>query len=143
AAGTQACKSGHGRIWGLDFLQPVDSTTRKLGGIARLVPPPAGHSQYIQPDDPVTGDPSLIGVVIPGVSIKASPACAGLGNPSSDAYVAGAMHQTPANFSPGQFSVFTQMGTKGTGTQATKQFELQVPTPVAPTVIDSWAAVLE
>ncbi|MDP9000873.1 MAG: PilC/PilY family type IV pilus protein, partial [Myxococcota bacterium] len=69
AAGTQACKSGHGRIWGLDFLQPVDSTNRKLGGIARLVPPPAGHNQYIQPHDPVTGDPSLIGVVIPGVSI--------------------------------------------------------------------------
>jgi type IV pilus assembly protein PilY1 len=144
-AASQSCNSGHARIWGLDFVLPLDQskTTPDLskGGLPRLVPPPATHIQYVQPDET---DSTLAGVVIPGVSIKASPACQGLGSPTNDAYVAGAMHQPPAqDFMAGGFSVFAQLGTKGTNGAATRQFQLSVPTPTAPTMIDSWAAVLE
>jgi type IV pilus assembly protein PilY1 len=138
--GAQSCTSGHGRIWGLDFVTPADTKALAKGGLPRLNPLPASHNQYVQPDE---SDSSLLGVVIPGVSIKATPACAGLGTAGSDAYVAGASHSAPANYTGGQFSVFTQLGTKGANGAATRQFELTVPTPSAPTVIDSWAAVIE
>jgi hypothetical protein len=84
------------------------------------------------------------GAVIPGVSIMATPACAGLGAASADQYVSGATHQTPQNFAAGGFSLFTQVGAKGTsGSAATQQFQTSVQTPASPTSIDSWAAVLE
>jgi type IV pilus assembly protein PilY1 len=137
--GAAACTSGHGRIWGLDFTTALDSTTLSKGGLPRLTPPPP-HIAYVQPDEL---DPSLAGVVIPGVTINATPACAGLGTGSSDSYVAGQQHSAPTDFTAGQYSVFAQLGTSGTNGSATRQYSLQVPTPVAPTVIDSWAAVLE
>jgi hypothetical protein len=58
--------------------------------------------------------------------------------------VYGAQHAAPQNYSQsGGFSVFSQVGAKGTGGAATKQVSMAVTTPVSPTVIDSWAAVLE
>ena len=139
--GTQACTSGHGRIWGLDFTAPVDPTTLKLGGIPRLNPPPAGHVDYIQPDET---DTSLKGVVIPGVSINGTPACASTAAASNDTYVAGATHSSASNFTAGGYSVFSQLGAPGGASgSATRQFSLSVPPPMSPTKIDSWAAVLE
>src|SRR6185312_996584 len=84
------------------------------------------------------------GAVIPGVSIMNTPACASLGSPTSDQYVFGATHAAPQNFTAGSFSLFSQVGKPGTsgGTAAgTMQFNLS--TPIAPTMVDSWAAVLE
>jgi len=58
--------------------------------------------------------------------------------------VYGASHSTPQNYSQsGGFSVFSQVGAKGSNGAATKQVSMAVATPVSPTVIDSWAAVLE
>jgi type IV pilus assembly protein PilY1 len=141
--GSQACTSGHGRIWGLDFVAPADpsnQTTLAKGGVARLVPQPANHPQYITPDET---DSTLLGVVIPGVTINATPACAGVSS-GSDQYVATTQqHSTVSSFQPGQYSVYTQLGTGGTNNSATKQFNMPVPTPMSPTTVDSWAAVLE
>ena len=95
---------------------------------------------YVEPD---LYDPTLAGKVIPGVSIKATPACANLGNPGPDSYVYGASHSSPQNYAAGSYSLFTQVGAKGTNGATTRQFETAVPTPVSPTLIDSWAAVLE
>jgi hypothetical protein len=81
--------------------------------------------------------------VIPGISIKATPACAGLGTPGSDQYVAGANHSTPQNFASGGYSLFAQVGAKGANGSATAQIQMPVQTPTSPTSIDSWAAVLE
>ena len=139
--GSQSCTSGHGRIWGLDFVQPNDPTTLSKGGLPRLVAPPVNHNnQYIQPDET---DSTLLGVVIPGVTINATPACAGLPTAGPDQYVAGQTHSMPQGFQPGQYSVYSQLGTTGTNGQATRQFNMQVPTPMSPTTVDSWAAVLE
>jgi hypothetical protein len=111
-----------------------------------MQPPPPNPPQtpapvFVQPSD---YDPTLLGRVIPGVSIKATPACASLGASTSDPYVGGGMHQTPSNFTAGGYSLFTQVGAKSnSGTTGARTFETSVPTPVAPTVIDSWAAVLD
>jgi type IV pilus assembly protein PilY1 len=152
-SGTQSCSAGTARLWGRDFVTPADSTcalggscNRALGGLPELQPPPpnaptAPPPSFIEPD---LYDSTLAGKVIPGVSIKATPACASLGAPGNDSYVAGASHASPQNYTqPGGFSLFTQVGTKGANGSSTKQFEMAVPTPVSPTLIDSWAAVLE
>ena len=152
-AGTQACVNGSARLWGRDFVTPDDancatnpsSCNRALGGLREMQPPPPAAPQtpppvYIEPD---LTDPTLAGKVIPGVSIKATPACANLGSATGDQYVYGASHAAPQNFVPGGYSLFTQVGAKGTNGATTRQFETAVPTPVSPTVIDSWAAVLE
>jgi type IV pilus assembly protein PilY1 len=139
ASTAQVCSSGYARIWGRDFVTPSNPSNLSLGGLQELQPPPA--NPWIEPD--IT-DPTLAGKVIPGVSIKATPACANLGTPAADQYVYGAQHAAPQNYAQtGGFSVFSQVGTKGTNGSATKQVSLNVATPVSPTLIDSWAAVLE
>jgi type IV pilus assembly protein PilY1 len=148
--GAEVCSNGAARIWGRDFVLPADtsagcapggsgSCNRSLGGMQRLTPTPT--LPYIEPD---STDSSLAGKVIPGVSIKSTPACASLGTPGTDQYVYGAQHSVPQNYTQqGGYSVFTQIGAKGANGATTKTFEMSVPTPASPTVIDSWAAVLE
>jgi type IV pilus assembly protein PilY1 len=144
--GTAVCAGGLARLWGRDFVTPDQTSDLSQGGLREMQPPPPNPPQtpapvYIQPSD---YDPTLLGKVIPGVSIKATPACAGLGTGVSDSYVPGATHQAPQNYSPGGYSLFTQVGAKSTsGAGGARTFETTVPTPVAPTVIDSWAAVLD
>jgi type IV pilus assembly protein PilY1 len=138
----KSCQAGNGRIWGLDYVQPLDSTTLSKGGLPRMALIPNNvNGQYIQPD---LTDTSLTGVVIPGVSIKGTVACSGLGTATNDQYVAGAMHSTPSGMTaPPSYSVFTQLGKPGSNGAATQQYEVSVPPPVSPTMIDSWAPVLE
>jgi type IV pilus assembly protein PilY1 len=142
---SQVCSGGAARLWGRDFVTPLDKNDLSQGGIPRMQPPPPNPPlgtppPFVQPSD---YDSTLNGVVIPGVSIKSTPACASLVTSSSDAYVAGGQHQTVGDFSPGSYSVFSPVGAKATGGAGTRTFEMSVPTPVAPTVIDSWAAVLD
>ena len=140
-AGTQACTEGTSRLWGRDFVTPDDSAClatptscdRSLGGLREFQAPALN----------VLPDVSIQGYVIPGVSIKATPACANLPTPGSDAYVAGASHSAPQDYSQGSYSLFGQVGAKGTNGSATQTFQSAVPTPASPTTINSWASVLE
>jgi hypothetical protein len=134
-----------GRLWGRDFVAPYKSTDLSQGGTPILQPPPPNTPTsppplYVQPSD---YDSTLLGAVIPGVSIKATPACAQLGSASTDTYVAGTTHQSPQNFAGGSYSLFTQVGKAGTNGSATAQIEMPVQAPSSPTTVDSWAAVLE
>ena len=142
SAAAASCSSGVASLWGRDYVRPDSTSDLSQGGLRILQPPPPAAPTT---PPPISVQPVITaGAVIPGVSIMATPACAGLGTAGSDQYVAGASHQTPQNFAPGGFSLFTQIGAKGTsGAAATQQFQTSVPTPVAPTAIDSWAAVLE
>ncbi len=142
SASSSSCSSGVASLWGRNFVTPDNSTDLSQGGLRVLQPPPPA-SPTTPP--PVSVQPAVQqGAVIPGVSIMATPACAGLSASGSDQYVSGATHQTPQNFAAGGFSLFTQVGAKGTsGSAATQQFQTSVQTPASPTSIDSWAAVLE
>jgi type IV pilus assembly protein PilY1 len=145
--GSQSCTSGDARLWGRDFVNPDDPNDLSKGGVRRMQAP-AGQPQlnplpsFIQPD---TYDTTLRGVVIPGVAIRATPACAGVGSSANDQYVAGATHTSTSNFTAPQtqYSLFTQVGAKGAGGASTRQYEVPLPTPVAPTMVDSWAGVLQ
>jgi type IV pilus assembly protein PilY1 len=142
AAASTSCSSGVASLWGRNYVTPDDVNDLSQGGKRVLQPPPPAAPTT---PPPVSVQPAVqAGAVIPGVSVMATPACAGLGTASSDQYVAGASHQAPQNFAAGGFSLFTQVGAKGTsGTAATQQFQQSLQTPASPTSIDSWAAVLE
>jgi type IV pilus assembly protein PilY1 len=139
---SESCSSGVASLWGRNYVTPDNASDLSQGGLRVLQPPPPAAPTT---PPPVSVQPSVqAGAVIPGVSIMATPACAGLSTAASDQYVAGATHQLPQNFAAGGFSLFTQVGAKGTsGSAATQQFQTSVQTPASPTSIDSWAAVLE
>lgn len=142
ATSSASCSSGVASLWGRNYVTPDNSGDLGQGGQRVLQPPPPAAPQT---PPPISVQPAIqAGAVIPGVSIMATPACAGLGTASADQYVAGATHQTPQNFTAGGFSLFTQVGAKGTsGAGSTQQFQQSLQTPASPTSIDSWAAVLE
>jgi type IV pilus assembly protein PilY1 len=144
-SGSQSCSSGDARLWGRDFIIPDDPTDLTKGGKLRLQPPQGPINPlplYVQPD---TYDTTLSGAVIPGVSIKATPACGGLGTPGPDSYVYGTQHQMQQNFETpqSQFSLFMNVGAGGSAGSNTQTYEVPLPTPISPTMIDSWAGVLE
>jgi hypothetical protein len=104
-----------------------------------MVPTPL--PPYITPS---SYDPTLVGKVIPGVSVKATPACADLGTPGTDQFVPGAQHASPQHFAQGTYSLFSQVGTPGiAGQGATAQVDIPLQPPPTPTVIDSWATIVE
>lgn len=143
---SQTCSSGDARLWGRDCENPLDLNDLSQGGILRLEPPQGPLTPlplYVQPDK---YDTTLTGAVIPGVAINATPACGGLGAPSADSNVYGAQHQTASSFSvpQNQFSLYTQVGAKNpSGGTNTKTYQIELPTPISPTMIDSWAGVIE
>jgi type IV pilus assembly protein PilY1 len=140
AANTAVCSGGTAKLWGLDYVNPLDPSDLSQGGAKRLQPPAGQDQTLTQFITPSTIDSSLTGKVIPGVSINATPACADLG--AADAGTVGS-NSVPQNFTPGSYSLFTQIGAQGSGGASTKQINIQVPTPTSPTLVDSWAAVTE
>jgi type IV pilus assembly protein PilY1 len=142
ASSSTSCSSGVASLWGRNYVTPDNSTDLSQGGQRVLQPPPPAAPQT---PPPVSVQPPVqAGAVIPGVSILGTPACSGLGTAQPDQYVAGATHQMPQNFTAGSYSLFTQVGAKGTnGVGSVQQFQQSLQTPASPTSIDSWAAVLE
>ena len=148
APNVASCNGGNAYLYGRDYVTPDVASDLSQGGRRVMQPPPPAAPQTPPPFSVAAS--SLVptppaGAIIPGVAIQGSPACAGLGGSSSDQYVAGQNHQMPQNFAGGTFSLFAQVGSKGIpgSNAATGQVNLNVPTPIAPTAIDSWAAVLE
>lgn len=146
--GSQSCTSGTARLWGRDFVRPDVLTDLSQGGVRQLQPPPPNPPVNPAPINIVPasypGSGVTAGAVIPGVSIMNTPACASLGSPTSDQYVFGATHSAPQNFTAGSFSLFSQVGKPGsTGGTATGTMQFNLSTPIAPTQVDSWAAVVE
>ncbi len=152
SSSTVSCSSGSARLFGWDFVLPFDTTcsptdplascNRGQGGVRELQIPPAAPPDFV---DPTVTNGAQAGAVIPGVSIQATPACGSISAATTDNYVPGGTHRSLSNVTAQTYSLFAQVGGKsatGTGA-ATGQVNLPVPTPGSPTVIDSWAAVLE
>jgi type IV pilus assembly protein PilY1 len=140
------CTSGVARIWGLDYITPASTDSPvdlSKGGKPELtVPGKTTPPQNVLETDI---DATLPGnAVIPGVSIKATPACATLNGAATDQYVPGQTHQSSSNFAAGSYSLFASVGNKSSATTGgTSTLNVPLPTPSSPTVLDSWAAVLE
>jgi type IV pilus assembly protein PilY1 len=141
---TLSCSSGDARVWGMDFVTPFGGASctgnpdpcRANGGVfSASIDATKGFI------DPGATNP---GRVIPGVAIQATPAC-GTFATRTDGYVAGVNHMTASSFSPGTYSLVMPMSAGGGTAQANPSTFPTVPlqTPLSPTLIDSWAAVLE
>jgi type IV pilus assembly protein PilY1 len=149
-----SCTNAVARVWGLDFVTPADPMCsnvtssmcdRTTGGkpMLTLAAPQPANAVFANVT-PAATDNTLTNVVIPGLAVNQTPACAGGGTGTSDPYVAGATHTTPSNVKAGGFSLLAQVGqTNPNGAGARTINNLTVPTPLSPTQIDSWAAVVE
>jgi len=140
-----SCTSGDARLWGLNFntpYEPSGTTTpctanpascRENGGLFVL----NSTNGYIDVGA------TFPGRVVPGVAVQATPAC-GTFSTVQDSYVAGVTHQATTSFTAGQFSLVALVGgVSGAGGLNANPYSVSLPTPVAPTLINSWAAVLE
>ena len=107
------------------------------------LPPPQSPTAFVANVTPSATDATLDNAVIPGLAINETPACVGGGAPSSDSYVAGSMHTDVSNYTPGSYAITAQIGKSNPSGTGTQTFTSKVQTPISPTQIDSWAAVLE
>jgi type IV pilus assembly protein PilY1 len=128
-----SCTAGDAHLWGRDFEKPYVPSDLSQGGL------------FVQPAAPtplVYVDLVTNGAVVPGVSVQATTACVGLGTAAADQYVPGASHSSITSFTGGSFSLVAQVGAtagKSGGTIA----PIALPTPREPTMISSWAGVVE
>jgi type IV pilus assembly protein PilY1 len=139
-----SCTSGDARIWGMDFVVPY-------GGAASCTndPDPCRlNGGVFSPDvDPTLAlgyidvGTSFPGRVVPGVAVQATPAC-GAFTSTVDPYTGGTHQQLGQLQSQPSFQLVGMVGGVSTGgIPATKS--VAITTPMAPTMIDSWASVLE
>jgi type IV pilus assembly protein PilY1 len=144
------CPQNIARIWALDFERSADtmncsnltsssSCDRTKGGVPMLTV--TGRQDLVANTQPVQANGSV--PVIPGVSLSQTPACAGGGNPQTDQYVAGAQHVSPTNLTAGTYAVSAQLGQTNPSGPGAATLSMSVPPPMSPTVIDSWAPVIE
>jgi type IV pilus assembly protein PilY1 len=146
-ASGSSCQPGMAHLYGLDYVTavaPQSGQPPSSGGVDRLVPPPT-NGKFI-PADQLPHDPSINmqGKVIPGVAIQQTTACVSVGAAGYDQYVPGAMHASATSLTPGTYSLVAQVGTTNPTTGSTvATIQMPLPTPIEPTIINSWAAVIE
>jgi hypothetical protein len=138
------CTAGDARLWGMDYITAAPSTTNTSGAggnspVGGLVL--TGTHPYVDLGLTVGSN-----VVVPGVSVQQTTACATLAASSPDQYVPGASHMTTTSYTGSSFALVAQAGkpsttsSAGTGAQTVN---ISLPSPSSPTVVDSWAAVTE
>jgi hypothetical protein len=76
--------------------------------------------------------------VVPGVAVLATPACAQAG---TAAFGSTGVHNSLSSVAAGGFSLVANVG--GSGVTGGTSVSMALPTPTSPTVIDSWASVVE
>jgi type IV pilus assembly protein PilY1 len=141
--GNNVCTAGDARLWGMDYITPAPATTNTSGAggnspVGGLVL--TGTHPYVDLGLTVGAN-----VVVPGVSVQQTTACAQLTS-GTDQYVPGATHATTSSYTGSSFALVAQAGKPstsgglGTGAQGVS---IALPSPSAPTVVDSWAAVTE
>lgn len=136
-----SCSNGDARIWGMDFETPLPSGSSPC--TANPSPCRGNGGVLTLPVDPDDIGQSFPGRVVPGVAVQATPACGQL-TASQDNYIGNTIHQTTTGFTPGAFSLVGLVGgVSAPNGLSESPISISLPTPTAPTLINSWAAVLE
>ncbi|MCL2724624.1 MAG: PilC/PilY family type IV pilus protein [Polyangiaceae bacterium] len=124
-------------VWGVDYFKPQDSSNLKLGGIAKYPDPSAGFVQKVNMTDPTSP------AEIPGVAIKQNLNCdetAGIG--TADFF--GMMQYGTTSSSGSSYSLDIPMAKPAAGsTRGIQVNSVALPQPRTPTIIDSWALVID
>ncbi len=149
---SSACGAGSGRIWGLDYVTVATGCSvnpQNVGcGGTPLMTPLTGTVpvQYIVPGGSGTGqDPGLVGHVITGVAVRATPPCADTAQ--VDDSLGGGKYGGLGNLQAATYSLVASVSTKATAKNDAKQlgasFAAGLTTPRLNTRIDAWAAIVE
>jgi len=142
---TSSCNQGLARVWGVDYQTAYPSEPAGDGGnplLNDLPPnPPTNIVPFVVPSQS-TGNSALTGVVIPGVSIRATPACAAVGTGGVNPLGGGSYNSIGAS-SPSSFSLFAQLGQANPSGAGANTLNIGLNPPLIPMRIDSWAGVFE
>jgi type IV pilus assembly protein PilY1 len=143
---SNACSNGQGRVWGVDFTNLVTACAlgqdnKGCGGPGIL--PGVAPTQYTVPGDPVSGDPTLQGQLIPGVAVRIRPPCASV-TTQFDTFAGGSYTALNMTAPPQPQLVWqtSKLNAAQTTTNAYSTFT-NLNTPRFTTSIDSWAAIVE
>lgn len=143
-----ACTNGGTPLlWGMDFYN-ADTGGVASGGIPRWCPignvdPISGActTGLTRNQDPTGVYPSLVGAIIPGVTIRASLPCATFGAVGDDPAGITAMTSTKYELFFGATS--NRSGASGLGTPQAERTPITRPLPRTPASIDAWAFVID
>ena len=130
------CAPGEARLYGVDFMKPELGDVTK-GGAYRM-PAMPNPVQFV-----VDSDPTVAEKLLPGVTVRASQACAT--DQSSYDYFGGGPRNTPNVTSPVSYSLVANVSAPdtGPGKNSVKQIKKDLALPVTQTVVDAWASVVE
>lgn len=163
-AGADACLSGRGTIWGVDYLETEERVTND-----DLTPVPRGRHRkttsseapaaYCPPTlpngDARTGFGSFFrcivldpGTIVFGAGITQRPSCTSADSTGTgiDPYTGGTTaHTTITDMSVGEFQLVAQTGPSGAAAVGgvTKTYTRTLTMPPSTTRIDSWAGIVE
>ncbi len=144
SSGGNVCSGGTAKMWGRDY-ELLSRRPISLRAALRGCSLPWRRRPYLRSSSSRRRyDPTLVGKLIPGVSVNVTPACADTSQTVTDQYTGGV--HTMANYvTPGSYSLFAQVGGKnasGNGA-ANSTFTVSLPSPTTSAVVDSWAAIVE
>lgn len=130
------CAPGESRLYGVDFMKPELGDVTK-GGAYRM-PAMPNPVQFV-----VDSDPAVAEKLLPGVTVRASQACAT--DQATYDYFAGGSRNTPNVTSPVSYSLVANVSSPdtGPGKNSVKQIKKDLALPVTQTVVDAWASVVE
>ncbi len=128
------CNPGRAKLWGFDYITPYDKNNLNEGGLRFAGTTCSSTQDWTDPGN-MCG--TIQSAVVPGVAILATPACAA----TATATVAGVSHTALSNVGAGSFSLVANVAAQGSA--AGGQVQMPLTPPVGPTLIDSWASVVE
>jgi type IV pilus assembly protein PilY1 len=149
SSSANACSSGTSKVWGLDYLAPLDSKKASpqvgKGGEPRL-PDPDQQGNFVQSltAKQVAGSTSAI---IFGVSVAQEPSCSQTATGASNDFLGYKAAETLTHVSPGKFQLVMHVGgqanTTASGNQQSNVKTVDLQPPASAARIDSWAALVE
>lgn len=130
------CAPGESRLYGVDFVKPELGDVTK-GGAYRM-PAMPNPVQFV-----VDSDPTVAEKLLPGVTVRASQACAS--DQATYDYFAGGARNTPTMTKDVSYSLVANVSSPdtGPGKNSVKQIKKDLALPVTQTVVDAWASVVE
>jgi hypothetical protein len=139
SSGTNVCAIGSSKLWGMNYVQPLNTSDFKQGGAAGLTnPTPTPTTPFIQMID--YGD-----TVVSGVSVAQQPSCytSALDAIGDDLVGYGGMARI-SQVGTSKFQLIMHQNQTGTGAnQALANSVMDLPTPPASSRIASWATLIE
>jgi type IV pilus assembly protein PilY1 len=129
-----SCTPGRAKLWGFDFINPYVGAIG-LGGKRLLTC--SGSQDWLDPGFSCAM-PGTQQAVVPGVAILATPACS---TATTGAVAGGVTHTALSNVSASAFAL--QFNVPQANGAAPQTVSAPLTNPVGPTVIDSWASVVE